>query len=62
MKDRKNLILLIIFLAFFAIMLPMVSIPVDIGEHTTLAASMTRTPRRRWKPSPLPCPASMSIL
>ena len=34
MKDRKNLILLIIFLAFFAIMLPMVSIPVDIGEHT----------------------------
>ena len=34
MKDRKHLILLIIFLAFFAIMLPMVSIPVDIGEHT----------------------------
>ena len=34
MEDRKNLILLIIFLAFFAIMLPMVSIPVDIGEHT----------------------------
>ena len=38
MKDRKNLILLIIFLAFFAIMLPMVSIPVDIGEHTCTGA------------------------
>ena len=34
MGKRKNVFLLVIFIAFFAIVLPMVSIPVDIGEHT----------------------------
>ena len=34
MKNRANLILLVIFLAFLAVVLPMLSIPVDIGEHT----------------------------
>lgn len=34
MKDRKNLFLLVIFVAFLAVTLPMVSIPVDIGGHS----------------------------
>ena len=34
MKDRKNLILIVIFLAFLAVVLPMLSIPMAIGEHT----------------------------
>ena len=34
MKDRKNLILIVVFFAFLAVVLPMLSIPVDIGEHT----------------------------
>ena len=34
MKDRKNLFLLVIFIAFLAMVLPMVSIPVDIGQHS----------------------------
>ena len=33
MKDRKNLILIVIFLAFLAVVTPMLSIPMDIGEH-----------------------------
>lgn len=34
MKDRQNLFLLVIFVAFLAVTLPMVSIPVDIGAHS----------------------------
>lgn len=34
MKDRKNLFLLVIFIAFLAMVLPMVSIPVNIGQHS----------------------------
>ena len=34
MKNRTNVILLVIFIAFLAVVLPMLSIPVDIGEHT----------------------------
>ena len=34
MKDRKNLFLLVIFIVFLAMVLPMVSIPVDIGQHS----------------------------
>lgn len=34
MKDHKNLFLLVIFVAFLAVALPMVSIPVDIGAHS----------------------------
>lgn len=34
MKGRKNLFLLVIFIAFLAMVLPMVSIPVDIGRHS----------------------------
>lgn len=34
MKDRKNLLLLVIFAAFLAVVLPMVSIPVDVGGHS----------------------------
>ncbi|WP_298021792.1 hypothetical protein [uncultured Dysosmobacter sp.] len=34
MKDRKNLFLLVIFVAFLAVVLPMVSIPADIGGHS----------------------------
>lgn len=34
MKDRKNRVLLVIFVAFLAVMLPMITIPVGIGEHS----------------------------
>ena len=34
MKDRKDLFLLVVFVAFLAVVLPMVSIPADIGEHS----------------------------
>lgn len=34
MKDRRNLFLLVIFLAFLAVILPMASIPVGIGQHS----------------------------
>lgn len=34
MKNRTNLILLVILLAFLAVVLPMLSIPVNIGEHS----------------------------
>lgn len=34
MKVRKNLFLLVIFIAFLAMVLPMASIPVDIGQHS----------------------------
>ena len=45
MKDRKNLILIVIFLAFLAVVLPMLSIPVDIGEHTYTGAIYDREAR-----------------
>ena len=34
MKNRTNVILLVIFIAFLAVVTPMLSIPMDIGEHT----------------------------
>lgn len=34
MKDRNHRVLLVIFIAFLAVTLPTVTIPVDIGEHS----------------------------
>lgn len=34
MKDRNNRVLLVIFAAFLVVTLPMITIPVDIGQHS----------------------------
>lgn len=38
MKNRQNVVLLVIFIAFLAVVTPMLSIPMDIGEHTYTGA------------------------